>query len=66
MAGSNHTSQPQSEGDELYPGHIPTTNFQKALLTVTSAIAAITDPARDGEQACHFVIPVVSLLVIVY
>jgi hypothetical protein len=33
---------------KLYAGHIPTTITQKVLLTLGSAITAITDPYRDG------------------
>lgn len=33
---------------KLYAEHIPTTITQKALLTLGSAITAITDPYRDG------------------
>ena len=32
----------------LYPGHIPTTWFQKSLLAVGSGLAAFSDPKRDG------------------
>lgn len=35
----------------LYPGHIPTTLAQKVLITVGSALAAITDPFRDDMVA---------------
>uniref|UniRef100_A0A915J907 Ubiquinone biosynthesis protein COQ4 homolog, mitochondrial n=1 Tax=Romanomermis culicivorax TaxID=13658 RepID=A0A915J907_ROMCU len=35
-----------------YPHHIPTTFFQKSLLTVGSAITAILDPSRDDMVAC--------------
>ncbi|KAL3871969.1 hypothetical protein ACJMK2_039941 [Sinanodonta woodiana] len=33
--------------DKLYPGHIPTTLFQKGLLTVGSAFMSLYDPSRD-------------------
>lgn len=32
----------------LYPGHIPTTPLQKALLAAGSACAALWDPYRHG------------------
>ena len=35
--------------DELYPGHIPTTLFQKVLLSAGSAAMSLYDPARDGK-----------------
>uniref|UniRef100_A0A0K8RET9 Ubiquinone biosynthesis protein COQ4 homolog, mitochondrial n=1 Tax=Ixodes ricinus TaxID=34613 RepID=A0A0K8RET9_IXORI len=35
----------------LYPGHIPTTLAQKVLISVGSALAAITDPFRDDMVA---------------
>jgi hypothetical protein len=37
-----------SEQEILYPHHIPTTWFQKGLLTVGSGLAAFFDPKRDG------------------
>lgn len=40
-----------SEQVPLYPGHIPTTFAQKALISVGSALAAITDPFRDDMVA---------------
>ncbi|XP_046560876.1 ubiquinone biosynthesis protein COQ4 homolog, mitochondrial-like [Haliotis rubra] len=33
--------------DDLYPGHIPTSFFQKSLLAVGSAAMCIINPARD-------------------
>ena len=33
---------------ERYPGHIPTTIFQKALLTAGSAAMALYNPERGG------------------
>ncbi|XP_046332799.1 ubiquinone biosynthesis protein COQ4 homolog, mitochondrial-like [Haliotis rufescens] len=33
--------------DDLYPGHIPTSLFQKAVLAVGSAAMCIINPARD-------------------
>ncbi|KAM9820935.1 ubiquinone biosynthesis protein COQ4 homolog, mitochondrial [Neosynchiropus ocellatus] len=44
----------------LYPGHIPTTPVQKALLAVGSGVAALQDPYRHdmvavlGETTGHF------------
>ncbi|XP_067946375.1 ubiquinone biosynthesis protein COQ4 homolog, mitochondrial-like [Watersipora subatra] len=32
---------------QLYPGHIQTSSFQKLLLTSLSSVIAITDPTRD-------------------
>jgi len=48
---ASHTSSTSSHQtpQQLYPGHILTSPFQKALLTGISAFAAIRDPARDGE-----------------
>ncbi|XP_072228450.1 ubiquinone biosynthesis protein COQ4 homolog, mitochondrial isoform X2 [Leuresthes tenuis] len=46
--------------DGLYPGHIHTTPFQKALLAVGSGVAALQDPYRHdmvavlGETTGHF------------
>ncbi|KAF6017881.1 COQ4 [Bugula neritina] len=46
---ASHTSSTSSHQtpQQLYPGHILTSPFQKALLTGISAFAAIRDPARD-------------------
>jgi len=35
---------------KLYPSHIPTTLLQKVVLTAGSALAAVTNPARDGAK----------------
>ncbi len=35
--------------DRLYPGHIPSTLFQKSVLSVGMAFVAITAPWRGGE-----------------
>ncbi|XP_023194587.1 ubiquinone biosynthesis protein COQ4 homolog, mitochondrial [Xiphophorus maculatus] len=37
--------------DGLYPGHIQTTSFQKALLAVGSGVAALQDPYRHDMVA---------------
>ena len=37
--------------DQVYPGHIPSTLFQKSLLSVGTAFVAITAPWRGGEAA---------------
>lgn len=39
---------------KLYPTHIPTTAFQKVILTLGSAIAGVTNPARDGTYKYAF------------
>ena len=39
----------QLQYDDLYPGHIPTTLFQKILLSAGSAAMSLYDPRRDGE-----------------
>lgn len=44
-------NDPLVEQEPLYPGHIPTTFAQKALISVGSALAAITDPFRDDMVA---------------
>lgn len=44
-------NEPLVEQGPLYPGHIPTTFAQKALISVGSALAAITDPFRDDMVA---------------
>lgn len=38
-------------GFPLYPGHIPTSPLQKALLAAGSALAALRDPYRHGKLA---------------
>lgn len=42
---------------QLYPGHIPTSPLQKALLAAGSAVMALYDPYRHGKagegSACH-------------
>lgn len=42
---------------QLYPGHIPTSPLQKALLAAGSAVMALYDPYRHGKAgeggACH-------------
>ncbi|VDI06634.1 ubiquinone biosynthesis protein COQ4 [Mytilus galloprovincialis] len=46
--------------DDLYPGHIPTTLFQKVLLSAGSAAMSLYDPRRDdmistlGETTGYF------------
>lgn len=41
--------------DDLYPGHIPTTLFQKVLLSAGSAAMSLYDPRRDGKKlAIHW------------
>lgn len=44
-----HSSGTDSYYDGLYPGHIPTTPTQKALLAVGSGVAALQNPYRHGE-----------------
>ncbi|XP_064458296.1 ubiquinone biosynthesis protein COQ4 homolog, mitochondrial-like [Ornithodoros turicata] len=46
-----HESETDSNQSPLYDGHIPTTFFQKTILSVGSALAAITDPFRDDMVA---------------
>lgn len=38
-------------GVRLYPGHVPTTATQKALLGAASAVLAFVDPARTEQVA---------------
>lgn len=38
---------------KLYPTHVPTSTFQKVLLSVGSAAMAIANPARGGEYSFH-------------
>ena len=38
-----------SDYDLLYPGHIPTSFFQKSLLSFGAAATAILNPARGGK-----------------
>jgi hypothetical protein len=40
--------EPSPDSEKAYPTHIPTTSFQKALLSVGSAAMAITNPWRGG------------------
>ena len=40
--------------DLVYPGHIPSTLFQKSLLSVGTAFVAITAPWRGGETTVSF------------
>ncbi|CAG2204964.1 COQ4 [Mytilus edulis] len=65
---SNTASEEEQEPDEeralqyddLYPGHIPTTLFQKVLLSAGSAAMSLYDPRRDdmistlGETTGYF------------
>ncbi|CAC5385120.1 COQ4 [Mytilus coruscus] len=65
---SSHAAEEEKEHDEerplqyddLYPGHIPTTLFQKVLLSAGSAAMSLYDPTRDdmistlGETTGHF------------
>ncbi|XP_063409180.1 ubiquinone biosynthesis protein COQ4 homolog, mitochondrial-like [Mytilus trossulus] len=65
---SNHAPEEEQEPDEertlqyddLYPGHIPTTLFQKVLLSAGSAAMSLYDPRRDdmistlGETTGYF------------
>ncbi|XP_063066147.1 ubiquinone biosynthesis protein COQ4 homolog, mitochondrial isoform X2 [Engraulis encrasicolus] len=41
----------ESDYDRLYPGHIPTSPVQKALLAVGSGVAALQDPYRHDMVA---------------
>ncbi|KAI1305352.1 Ubiquinone biosynthesis protein COQ4 -like protein, mitochondrial [Halotydeus destructor] len=54
-SSSSSESSSDSDVDEvdghLYETHVPTTMFQKSLLTIGSAVAAITDPYRDDMVA---------------
>ena len=47
-----HTSSDSADGyyGSLYPGHIPTTVLQKALLAVGSGVAALQNPYRHGKR----------------
>ena len=53
-----HTSSESADGyyGSLYPGHIPTTVLQKALLAVGSGVAALQNPYRHGK------IPILQLV----
>jgi len=48
----------ESEPRELYPGHIPTTSFQKGLLSVASALVTITSPHRGGKCMVWYMVGV--------
>ena len=60
--GTNSTQHSSSTGvdaddcDGLYPGHIPTSLFQKVLLSLCSSAMAITCPWRGGMSVglCSF------------
>lgn len=45
------TQHGKLEYDDLYPGHIPTSLFQKVLLSVGSATMSLYDPTRDDMIA---------------
>ena len=47
--GDTETDQPGY--DKLYPGHIPTTPFQRGLLAVGSGLMCLYNPARDGTAS---------------
>jgi len=47
---ARHSSSTVGDCDRLYPRHIPTSLFQKMLLSVGSAAMAITCPWRGGMQ----------------
>ncbi|CAC5385121.1 COQ4 [Mytilus coruscus] len=55
-----HDEERPLQYDDLYPGHIPTTLFQKVLLSAGSAAMSLYDPTRDdmistlGETTGHF------------
>ena len=54
--------EPAPEGsayDRLYPGHIPSTLFQKSVLSVGMAFVAITAPWRGGESCVGVNRPVI-------
>jgi len=53
---SSTTRNVDSDSNGLYPGHIPTSLFQKILLSVGSSAMAITCPWRGGMY-CDTVIP---------
>ncbi|KAJ3604994.1 hypothetical protein NHX12_027045 [Muraenolepis orangiensis] len=48
-----HTGSASSDGhyDRLYPGHVPSTGLQKALLAVGSGVAALQNPYRHDMVA---------------
>jgi len=50
---SDWESVSDADVDALYPEHIPTTSFQKVLLSIGSALVTITDPRR-GDMLAAF------------
>lgn len=49
----------------LYPGHIPTTAVQKALLAVGSGVAALQNPYRHGET-CTSALLLFPLIIFIF
>lgn len=49
--GNGQLRMRKLEYDELYPGHIPTSNLQKVLLSIGSAGMSLLDPSRDDMIA---------------
>lgn len=47
------TEEPKEEDLKLYPEHIPTSTFQKAILAVGSAVAALNNPWRGDMVAVN-------------
>ena len=45
------SSSSSSERQCLYDDHIPTTELQKGLLAVGSAVMSLYDPYRDGNSS---------------
>lgn len=52
--------------DKLYPGHIPTTPFQRGLLALGSAVMCLYNPARDGTSPFCIQILLVKILTFFY
>ena len=48
-SSSSSDSDNEYESEKLYNTHIQTTSFQKLILTLGSAAAAIANPYRDGK-----------------
>lgn len=48
-AGQSLNTSEKSAYDLLYPGHIPSTFFQKTILSVGAAAVAVTSPWRGGR-----------------
>lgn len=50
--GHGEEEEEEEEGCyQLYPGHIPTSPLQKALLAAGSAVMALYDPYRHGKPS---------------